>query len=106
MHGIENLQPSLNVNDIASCQIPCQKDIVAVIVRLQLLHDSNENADWWSEMKKATQNSAKLTTPINQTTNLNDEAAGNFKLFRFASYNHGSTGRKTKTTTCLPCIGK
>jgi hypothetical protein len=34
------------------------------------------NADWWSEMKKAKQNSAKLTTPIGQTTNLNDEAPG------------------------------
>ncbi len=30
------------------------------------------NADWWSEMKKI----AMLTTQINQTTNLNDEAAG------------------------------
>jgi hypothetical protein len=34
------------------------------------------NADWWSEMKKAKQNLAKLTVPINQTINLNDEAAG------------------------------
>jgi hypothetical protein len=34
------------------------------------------HADWWSEMKKAKQNLAKSTTPINQTTNLNDEAAG------------------------------
>jgi hypothetical protein len=38
----KKLQPSLNVNDIASCQISCQKDIVAVIMRLQLLHDGNE----------------------------------------------------------------
>jgi hypothetical protein len=34
------------------------------------------NADWWSEMKNSKQNLAKSTIPINQTTNLNDEAAG------------------------------
>ena len=34
------------------------------------------NADWWSEMKKTKQNVATSTTEINQTTNLNDEAAG------------------------------
>ncbi len=34
------------------------------------------NADWWSEMKKAKQNLAKSTTPIDQTKNLNDDAAG------------------------------
>ena len=33
------------------------------------------NADWWSEMKK-TKKLATSTTQINQTTNLNDEAAG------------------------------
>ncbi len=34
------------------------------------------NADWWSEMKKAIQNLAKSTTPIDETSNFNDEAAG------------------------------
>ena len=42
MNGIENLQPSLNVNGIVFYQILYPKDIVAVIMKLQLLHGGNE----------------------------------------------------------------
>jgi len=42
MNGIENLQPSLNVNGIVFNQISYPKDIVAVIMKLQLLHGSNK----------------------------------------------------------------
>ncbi len=42
MNGIENLQPSLNVNNIVVYRITYPKDIVAVIMKLQLLHGGNE----------------------------------------------------------------
>jgi hypothetical protein len=42
MNGIENLQPSLNDNGIVFYRISYPKDIVAVIMKLQLLHGGNE----------------------------------------------------------------
>ena len=45
-------------------------------MRLQLLHDGNEMLTGGQKWKKAKQNSAKLTTSIGQTKNLNNEAAG------------------------------
>jgi len=49
------------------------------------------NADWWSDIKKTKQNnstSAKSTTPINQTKNLDDEAAGKLS---YSDLHHIST---------------
>jgi len=57
MTGIENLQPSLNVNGIMFYQISYPKDIVA--------HNETaatawrqRNADWWSDIKKTNQNNS------------------------------------------------
>ena len=57
------------------------QDIVAVIMKLQLLHGSNEMPTGGQKSKQKQTNkklftSAKSTTPIDQTKHLDDEAAG------------------------------
>ncbi len=75
MNGIENLQPSLNVNGIIFYRILYPKDTVAVIMKLQLLHGGNEMLTGGQKLKKKS-TLAKSTTPIDQTNNLDSEAVG------------------------------
>ena len=42
MNGMENQQPSLNVNGIVFYRISYPNDIIAVIMKLQLLHGGNK----------------------------------------------------------------
>ncbi len=57
------------------CQISYPKDIVAVIMKPQLLHGGNKMPTG-GKKKNYNSTSAKSTTPIDQTKNLDDEAAG------------------------------
>ncbi len=69
------MQPSLNINHFASCQNPCQKNIVAVIMRLLPPHCSNVMPTD-EKSKQNSSPSAKMATSMGETTDMDDEAAG------------------------------
>jgi hypothetical protein len=79
MNGMENLQPSLNVNGFVFLSNFISKGYRSSHNETAATAWRKQNADWWSDIKKTNQNnstSAKSTTPIDQTKHLDDEAAG------------------------------
>ena len=75
MNGMENLQPSLNVNGFVFLSNFISKGYRSSHNETAATAWRQRNADWWSDIKKKS-TSAKYTTPINQTKHLDNEAAG------------------------------